>query len=174
MHMLCINTLKLLSDFFGDKVWLFLVKTGWQPHNYLGNARVRERRECISEAQVTGSKTFRRSCFGDAVSVTGRFGDGGRRCFIRKNSVFEMLQWLNYKGCLLDKHFCCHPEDRCGFSSSGSLEEFSATVTMCVKKYGLWRLFSLAWGVCEFSQKLSLDGNYCFSFRVVILIALHR
>ena len=31
MHILCINTLKLLSGFFWDKVWLFLVKTGWQP-----------------------------------------------------------------------------------------------------------------------------------------------
>ena len=31
MHILCINTLKLLSGFFWDKVWFFLVKTGWQP-----------------------------------------------------------------------------------------------------------------------------------------------
>jgi len=117
---------------------------------------------------------FRWPCFGDAVSVTGRFGDGGRRCFIRKNCVFAILQWLNYKGCLLDKHFCCHPEGRCGFSSVGSLEEFRATVTVCGRKYGLWRFFLLAWGVCEFTQKLNLDGNHCFSFRVVILIAFHR
>jgi len=26
--------LKLLSGFFWDKVWLFLVKTGWQPCSY--------------------------------------------------------------------------------------------------------------------------------------------
>jgi len=31
MHMLCVFALKLLSDFFWDKVWLFLMKTGWQP-----------------------------------------------------------------------------------------------------------------------------------------------
>jgi len=54
-----------------------------------------------------------------------------------EKSVFELLQWLNYKGCLLDKHFCCHPEGRCGFSSAGGLVEFSATVTMCGRKYGL-------------------------------------
>jgi len=35
MHVLCIYALKLLSGFFSgllwDKVWLILVKTGWQP-----------------------------------------------------------------------------------------------------------------------------------------------
>jgi len=54
-----------------------------------------------------------------------------------EKSVFETLQWLDYKGCLLDKRFCCHPEYRCGFSSAGSLEEFSATVTMCGRRCGL-------------------------------------
>jgi len=33
--------------------------------------------------------------------------------------------------------------------------------------------FLLAWGVYEFTQKLSLDSSYCLSFRVVILIAFH-
>jgi len=54
-----------------------------------------------------------------------------------KKCVFEILQWLDCKGCMLDKHFCCHPEGSCGFSSAGSLEELSATVTMCGRKYGL-------------------------------------
>jgi len=69
--------------------------------------------------------------------VTERFGDGGRSCFIRKKCFFEILQWLNYQRCLLDKHFCCHPEGKCGFSSAGGLVEFSATVIMCGRKYGL-------------------------------------
>jgi len=33
------------------------------------------------------------SCLGqlsDAVSATGHFGDGGRKCFIRKTCVFEI------------------------------------------------------------------------------------
>jgi len=33
MHVLCVYVLSLLSGFFGvcwDKVWIFLVKTGWQ------------------------------------------------------------------------------------------------------------------------------------------------
>jgi len=40
MHILYFNALKLLSGFFWDKIWLFLVTTGWQPcctplvHNY--------------------------------------------------------------------------------------------------------------------------------------------
>ena len=29
--MLYVYVLKLLAGFFGDKVWLFLVKTGWHP-----------------------------------------------------------------------------------------------------------------------------------------------
>jgi len=45
-------------------------------------------------------------------------------------------------------------------------QDFCATVTTCVKKYGLWRLFLLAWGVCEFTQKLSLDSIYCLIFHV--------
>ena len=66
--------------------------------------------------------------------MTGRFGDGGRRCFIRKKCVFEILQWLHYKGCLLDKRFCCHLEGQCCFPSAGSLEELSAIVNMCGRK----------------------------------------
>jgi len=66
-----------------------------------------------------------------------------------------------------------HPEGRCGFSSAGSLEEHSATMTMCGRKYGLWPFFFLEQGIYEFTQKLSLDRNYCFSFRIVILIAFH-
>ena len=31
MHILCVDALKLLSGFFLDKIWLFLVKTVWQP-----------------------------------------------------------------------------------------------------------------------------------------------
>jgi len=37
----------------------------------------------------------------------------------------------------LDMCFSCHPEGRCGLSSSGRLEELSAIVTMCGRKYGL-------------------------------------
>jgi len=52
--------------------------------------------------------------------------------------LYEKIVFLKYfNGCLLDKHFCCHPESRCGFSSAGSLEELSAIVTMCGRKYGL-------------------------------------
>jgi len=40
-----------------------------------------------------------------------------------KKCVFEILQWLDCKGYVLDKRFCCHSEGRCGFSSVGSLEE---------------------------------------------------
>ena len=29
----CVHALTLLPGFFWDKVWLFLVKTGWQPCN---------------------------------------------------------------------------------------------------------------------------------------------
>ena len=97
-----------------------------------------------------------------------------------KKRVFEIhlkcfwnVKWLDYKGCLLDKRFCCHPEGRCCFSSAGSLEEFCAAVTMRGRKYGLWRFFLLAWGVWEFTQKLSRGRNYCLSFRVVVLIAFH-
>jgi len=43
---------------------------------------------------------------------------------------------------MLDNRFCCHPEVRCGFSSAASLQELSATVTMCGRKYGLRRFFS--------------------------------
>jgi len=35
MHILCVNALKLLSGFFGDKIWLFLVKTVWQPFAFI-------------------------------------------------------------------------------------------------------------------------------------------
>ena len=31
MHVLCVYAVKLLSGCFCDTVWLFLVKTGWQP-----------------------------------------------------------------------------------------------------------------------------------------------
>ena len=63
---------------------------------------------------------------------------------------------------------------QCSFPSARILEEFSATVTTCVKKYGLWRLFLLAWGVYEFTQKLTLDSIYCLIFHVgIILIAFH-
>jgi len=35
-----------------------------------------------------------------------------------------------------------------------------------ILKYGLWHLFLLAWGVCEFIQKLNLDSIYCLIFHV--------
>jgi len=54
-----------------------------------------------------------------------------------KKCVFVRLKLLDYKVCSLDKCLCCHPEGRCGFSSTGSLEELSVTVTMCGKKCGL-------------------------------------
>jgi len=87
--------------------------------------------------------------------------------------------WLDCKGCMLDKHFCCHPEGRCGFSSARSLKQLSATVTMCGRQLvtflcgSLWRFFLLVCGISEFTQKLSLDNNYCHSFCIVILITFH-
>ena len=33
-----------------------------------------------------------------------------------KKCVFEILQWLDCRGCMLDKRFCCHPEGTCRFS----------------------------------------------------------
>jgi len=68
------------------------------------------------------------------VKDLGHFVDGTFRrwwsqmFYWRKKCVFEILQWLDCKGCMLHKCFCCHPEGRCGFSSSGRLEELSAMV----------------------------------------------
>ena len=84
-----------------------------------------------------GYRTFRRNRFDDAGSATGRFGDSDCKCFIQKKRVFEILHWLDYKGCLLDMCVCCHPEGQRGSPSTGSLEELSATVTTCGRKYGL-------------------------------------
>jgi len=81
---------------------------------------------------LTGSRTFRPRRFRD-----GTFRRWCSQIFIRKKCVFEILQMLDCKGCMLDKRFCWHPEVGCGFSSAGSLEEFRATVTMCGRKYGL-------------------------------------
>jgi len=58
----------------------------------------------------------------------GHFGDAVLAMVVadvlcEKICVFAILQWLDCKGCMLDKRFCCHPERRCGFSSAGSLEE---------------------------------------------------
>jgi len=49
-------------------------------------------------------------------------------------------------------------------------EKLSVTVAMCVKKYGLLRLFLLARGVCEFTQKLSLDSIHCLIFDVGVIL----
>jgi len=64
-----------------------------------------------------------------------------------KKCVFEILQRLDYKECLPDQCFCCLPEGQgqCRFPSAVSLDELRATVTMCVRKYDLWRCFLLAW-----------------------------
>jgi len=43
---------------------------------------------------------------------------------------------------------------QCRFPSVRILEELSTTVITCLKKYGLWRSFLLAWGVCA-RQNLS-------------------
>jgi len=59
---------------------------------------------------------------------------------------------------------------QCSFLSVRILEKLSATVAMCVKKYGLLRLFLLACGVCEFTQKLSLDSIYCLIFDVGVIL----
>ena len=108
--------------------------------------------------------------FGAAVSTTNRFGDGTFRrwrlqmYYAKKMCVFEILWRLDNKGCLLHKCFCCNPDGpsgQCSFPTVRILEELSATVTTCGRKYGLWRLFLLAWGVSEFTQKLSLDSIYC-------------
>jgi len=108
------------------------------------------------------------------VSATGRFGDGGRRCFIREKCVLEIPQLLNYEGCLLDKH------------SVVILRAGVVSLPPVVWKSLVWPWpcvegnmacdvsFCWAWGVCEFTQKLSLDGNYGFSFHLIILIAFHR
>ena len=85
---------------------------------------------------------FRRRRFGDPASATPFrsrevWGMVVADLLYEKSVFFEILQWLNYKGCLLDKHFRCISEGRYGFSFAGSLEEFSATVTMCGRKCGL-------------------------------------
>jgi len=101
-----------------------------------------------------------------------RFGDGTFRrwwsqmFYAKKMHVFKILWRFDYKRCLLDRCFCCHPDGQCSFPSVRILKELIATVTTCVKKYGLWRLFLLAWGVCEFTQKLSLDSIYWLIFHV--------
>ena len=83
--------------------------------------------------------------------------------------VFEIFWRLGYKGCLLHKCFCCHPDGQCSLPSVRILEELSVTVTTCVKKYGLWRLFLLAWGVWLYTKVkpgqhllLDLSGRYHF------------
>ena len=106
--------------------------------------------------------------FDDAVSATGRFGDGGRKCFMRKNVCFEILWRLDYKGCLLRKCFCRHSDGHWPVLLPVR-QDFGRTwcdVTTCAKKCGLWRLFLLAWGVCEFTQKLSLDSINFLIFHV--------
>jgi len=93
-----------------------------------------------------------------------------KKCFI------QILQTLDYKGRLFDKRFVIilRARSQFGFPPTGSLEELSATLTMCVKKYGLWRFFLLAWSICEYTQNLRLNSNYCLSFRIIIiLIAYH-
>jgi len=55
-----------------------------------------------------------------------------------EKSVFlKYFNGYDNKGCLLDKHFCCHGKGRCGFFSAGSLEKFIANMIMCERKYGL-------------------------------------
>jgi len=54
-----------------------------------------------------------------------------------KSVILKYFNGCGYKGCLLDKRFCCHPDGRCGFSSAGSLEKFSETVIICGRKYCL-------------------------------------
>ena len=93
----------------------------------------------VSDISVT---LFRRRHFSD-----GTFWRWWSQMFYTIESVFEIRKWLDCKGCLLGKRFCCHHEVRCGFSSAGSLEELSETAPMCWRKYGLWRFFVLAWGV---------------------------
>jgi len=102
-----------------------------------------------------------------------RFGDGGRKYIMRNIWVF-----LKYFEGETTKDVCfisvfvviLMASDQCSFPTVRILEELSATVTTCVKKYGLWRLFLLTWGVNEFTQKLSLDGIYCLH---VGMIAFH-
>ena len=61
---------------------------------------------------------------------------------------------------------------QCSFPTVRILDELTATVTTCVKEYGLWRL--LAWGGSEFTQKLNLDSIYSLIFHVgIILIAFY-
>jgi len=86
--------------------------------------------------------------------------------YAKKMCVFEIHWRVNYKGCLLHMCFYCHPGGQCSFPSVRILDELCATVTTCVKNYGLWRSFLLAWGVCEITQKLSMDSIYCLIFDV--------
>jgi len=95
-----------------------------------------------------------------------------------KMCVFETLWRLDYSTkdvCFISVFVVIlMASGQCSFPPVRNVEELSATVTTCVKKYGLWRLFLLAWGVCEFTQKLSLDSIYCLIFHVcIILIAFH-
>jgi len=75
--------------------------------------------------------------FGDADSGGGKFRQWWSQMFCTMKSVFEIFQALDYKRCLLANCFCCHPEGQRGFPPAGSLEGFSATVTLCGTKYGL-------------------------------------
>jgi len=116
------------------------------------------------------SRTVRRCRFGDGTFRRWRL----QMCYAKNMCVFEILWRLDCKGCLLHKCFCCHPVGQCSFPTVRILEELSATVTTCGRKYGLWRLFLLAWGISEFTQKLSLDSIYYLIFHVgIILIAFH-
>jgi len=77
----------------------------------------------------------------------GRFGDGGGKCIMRKKCVF-----LKYFEGSTTKDICfisvfvviLMVSGQCSFPSVRILEELSATVTTCVKNYGLWRSFLLA------------------------------
>jgi len=84
------------------------------------------------------------------VAVT-RFSDAMVVAFFLygKECVLEILQCLDYKGCLLDKYYCCHPEGLgpVWFPFCRSLEELSATIPwpcrMCVRKFSLYHFFLL-------------------------------
>jgi len=86
-----------------------------------------------------------------------------------------MLQRLDSNGCLLDQCFCCHPESQgpVWFPFRRSLEERSAKVTNDHVWKEIWLvtfLFAGMRGVCEFTQKLGLDSNYCLSFRIATIL----
>jgi len=65
IHILCVYAVKLLSGFFWDTVWPFLVKTGWQP------ASAGKGANCALAVSVLGASRSRLCADGPRVHLSG-------------------------------------------------------------------------------------------------------